>query len=118
AAAAISDPVERRTTVYQSLVRYGDTSQVSLRRALDVVGIDYTPYYLANALEVDAGPLVRRWLEARPEVDRVLDSPLLRPLPEPPPTGQGSAEAPAEPQWNLTNIGATRVWEEFGVRGA
>ena len=118
AAAATADPQERRAAVYDTLVSYAGIAQADVRRALDTVGIDYTAYYLVNALEVDGGPLLRRWLEARPEVDRVLSSPALRPLPAPPPTAQGTANPPTEPQWNLTQIGAPRVWEEFGARGA
>jgi len=117
AAAGIADPLERRTFVYDALVEHADETQADIRRSLDRMGIAYTPYYLANALEVDGGPAVRWWLEARPEVDRVLDSPELRPLPELNLGGSGSAEAPARPQWNLVNIGAPRVWEAFGVRG-
>lgn len=118
AAAAIADPQQKRAAVYDTLVSYADISQADVRRALDTVGIDYTAYYLVNALEVDGGPLLRRWLAARPEVDRVLSSPALRPLPAPPATTQGTADPPTEPQWNLTQIGAPRVWEEFGARGA
>src|SRR5690606_19697059 len=80
--------------------------------------IEYTPYYLANALEVNGGPLIRRWLENRPEVDRVLDSPRLRPLPEPPPISRGQAQPPEIPPWNLDAINAPAVWDGFDVRGA
>ena len=116
-ATAIADAVERRASVYETLTRHANDTQQDLRQALDQGGIDYRPYYLVNALEVDAGPLVRLWLESRPEVDRVVDSPELRPLPEPPPTTQGSAAPPVEPQWNLVDIGAPRVWEDFGALG-
>lgn len=111
------DPITRRTEVYETLVRHADTTQGGLRQALDRVGIDYRPYYLVNSLEVDAGPLVRLWLESRPEVDRVLNSPELRPLPEPPPMARGSYSAPTEPQWNLVDIGAPQVWADFGALG-
>lgn len=118
AAADIADPLARRAFVYDTLVSHADDTQAEIRRTLDRAGIDYTPYYLVNALEVDGGPLARWWLATRPEVDRVLDSPELRPLPELNLGGPGTAEAPASPQWNLVDIGVTRVWEEFGVRGA
>ena len=36
-----------------------------------------------------------------------------RPLPDP----AGDESAPAEPQWNITSIGADRVWNELGVTG-
>lgn len=117
AAAAIADPVERRTFVYDALVRHADLTQAGIRRQLDRAGIDYRPYYLDNALEVDAGPLARWWLASRPEVDRVLDSPELRPLPELNLGGPGTAEAPSRPQWNLVDIGAPQVWEAFDVQG-
>ena len=47
----------------------------------------------------------------------MLDSPVLRPLPAAGESGVGSEEAPTSPQWNLTQIGAERVWKEFGITG-
>jgi hypothetical protein len=118
AAATIADPIERRVFTYEHLTGHADQSQAEIRQALERVGIDYQPYYLVNALEVDAGPLLRLWLESRPEVDRVLLSPELRPLPEQPPLTRGSVAPPNGPQWNLSVIGAPPVWDEFGARGA
>ncbi len=116
---AIADPLQRRAAVYRALTAHAEETQTSLRNKLDRVGIDYQPYYLVNALEVRGGWLVRLWLQSQPEVERVLDSPHLRPLPEPLPVSVGVSEnAPKEPQWNLTLIGADRVWNELGVRGA
>ena len=117
AAATIADPIERRVFTYEHLTSHADQSQAEIRQALERVGINYRPYYLVNALEVDAGPLLRIWLESRPEVDRVLLSPELRPLPEHPSLAHGSAAAPDGPQWNLSVIGAPQVWDEFGARG-
>lgn len=118
AAAAIPDRVDRLTTVYTTLVTHADTTQAGLRQTLDGLGVRYTPYYLVNAVEVDAGPLLRLYLSTRPEVDRILDSPRLRPLPQPLPEGEGDERAPAQPEWNITSIGADRVWAELGVTGA
>ena len=117
AAGTITGDTEQRQFVYETLVAHADESQAGIRAALDQLGIDYTPYYLVNALAVDGGPLLRFWLEARPEVDRVLDNPVLRPLPALPPPASGNEPAPVAPQWNLTSIGAARVWNELGVRG-
>lgn len=117
AAAAMSDYDARRQFVYDTLVAHAHTTQADIRETLDSLGIDYTPYYLVNALEVEAGPFLRLWLNSRPEVDRILDSPVLRPLPEQAPVTTGTAFAPSQPQWNLTSIGAERVWAELGVRG-
>jgi hypothetical protein len=115
--ATITDYHQRRQYVYDTLVDHADATQADIRAILDRLGIDYTPYYLVNALEVEAGPLVRLWLNARSEVDRVLDSPVLRPLPASIPPASGDEPAPTTPQWNLTSIGADRVWQEFGVTG-
>jgi hypothetical protein len=111
---------ERRAAAYEELTQFADESQAGLRDALDTFGVDYTPYYLVNAMEVRGGTLVRLFLLTRPEVDRVIPSPRLRPaqavdalalsnlFAEPPPSGV---------QWNVTMIGADKVWDEFGVRG-
>lgn len=106
----------RRRFVYETLVEHAEADQQELRRALEQVGIEYTPYYLVNGMEVKGGPLLRWWLAQRPGVDRVLYNPTLRPL-EPEAVGPVSTEAPAGPPWNLRRINAERVWEELGVTG-
>lgn len=108
---------EKREAVYQTLVEQANTDQAGLRALLDRYGIAYTPYYLVNAIEVQGGPLVRAWLEARPEVDRIIDSPILRPLPQPLSASGGDLPAPSEPTWNVSSIQADRVWETLGVTG-
>lgn len=115
---AIADRAERLTYVYTTLTQEADTSQSKLRATLDRLHVGYHPYYLVNALEVNGGPLLRAYLSLQPEVDRVIDSQHLRPLPAPIPVGKGSESAPDEPQWNITSIGADRVWNELGVTGA
>jgi subtilisin family serine protease len=117
AADSISERDARVRYVYETLTQHAGTTQADLRATFDRFGIDYRPYYLVNALEVDGGPLLRVYLELQPEVDRVIDSPRLRPLPRRVPPGTGSYFAPDEPQWNITSIGADRVWADFGVTG-
>src|SRR5215216_5724387 len=115
----ITDIDQRRTAAYQMLVELANETQADLRSTFDKFGVKYTPYYLVNALEVRGGTLVRLYLATRPEVERVIPSPRLRP------TGasdisantSGSQPAPTGVQWNVSMIGADRVWEEFGVRG-
>jgi hypothetical protein len=113
----INDYNQRRSMVYQTLVKNADSTQDGLRKSLDSIGIHYTPYYLVNGLEVQGGPSVRWWLMSRPEVDRILDNPILRPLPGIEPVSKGTAQAPASPEWNLTSIEADRVWNELKVTG-
>jgi len=116
-AASIPDRVQRLTYVYTTLVRHADTTQAPLRQALDQLHVAYQPYYLVNALEVNGGLVMRAYLSTRPEVARVLDSPHLRPLPQPPAPITGDLPAPTAPQWNITSIGAERVWNELGITG-
>ncbi len=113
----MKDINQRRIYVFETLTRQANASQAELRAALERFGISYTPYYLVNAIQVDGGPILRLWLNTRPEVDRVLDNPFMRPLPQSPPVASGKMDKPEYPQWNLTQIEAVRVWEEFGVRG-
>lgn len=116
----ISDIDERRTTSYQTLVEHANETQSNLRSTFDNFGVEYTPYYLINALEVHGGTLIRLYLATRPEVDRVIPSQRLRPVPQ----AGALTSTPGEPQppptdiqWNVSMIGADRVWDEFGVRG-
>jgi subtilisin family serine protease len=116
-AAGISNYDARRQYVYTSLVDHADSTQAHIRDSLDRLGIDYQPYYLTNGLAVDGGPLLRWWLSRQPEVDRVLDNPILRPLPQPAAGAQGTASLPAGQLWNLTVIAADQVWDTYGVTG-
>ncbi len=116
-APGMADRNARLSYVYDTLVATADGTQADMRSLLDRLGLDYQPYYLVNAIEVDAGPLVRAYLSGRPEVDRILDSPRLRPLPAPLPLGEGNRPEPARLQWNITSIGADRVWDELGITG-
>ncbi len=116
-AAAIDGREERLTFVYTTLTGHADTTQAGLRAELDRFGIGYQPYYLVNAIEVNGGPLLRAYLARRPEVERILDSPRLRPLPDEPEIDPGTPSKPGGVLWNITTIGADRVWNEFNVTG-
>jgi hypothetical protein len=115
--AALPTREQRLRTTYQRLVDTAQRTQAPLRRELRRLHVGYTPYYLVNGLEVDGGEPVRDWLATRPEVDRILDSPRPRPIPEPAPALHGDRSAPVGPQWNISLIGADRVWRELGVTG-
>ena len=116
-AASISNREDRLRYVYTTLTQHAETTQADLRATLDRLHIEYQPYYLLNSMQVKGGPFVRAFLSTRPEVDRILDSPHLRPLHEPVPVSTGDQPAPASPPWNITFIGADRVWTELGVTG-
>ncbi|GIG58603.1 peptidase S8 [Longispora fulva] len=105
------------TAVQAALRGHAEASQRGLLAALRDLSLGYRAYYLVNAVEVDASdPVTRAWLSARDDVDRVLTSPHLRPLPEGPEVAKGTLPAPTEPEWNLNLIGAPTAWET-GARG-
>jgi hypothetical protein len=112
----IKDINARRTAAYQTLTQHANETQSGLRKTFDTFGVKYKPYYLVNALEVQGGTLVRLYLLTRPEVDRVIPSPRLRPAPKGAPLA-GDTTAPTGVQWNISMIGADKVWSEFNVRG-
>ena len=107
---------EKRRYVYTKLIETANQSQGELDAQLDRLRISHTSYYLVNSMEVNGGPLVRLWLSTRPDVKRVLSSPILRPLPEMLPAVSGTANMPEGLLWNLELIHAEQVWEQ-GYRG-
>ena len=117
-ASQIKDLGQRRTYVYKTLTAKADSTQVGLRQTLDRFGIHYTPYYLVNGMEVNGSALVRLYLLSRPEVDRIIPSPRLRAIPQLTPPMSGDLTSLQEnPGWNITMIGADKVWKDFGVTG-
>jgi len=116
----IEDIDARRAAAYQTLTDHANATQAELRKTFDALGLEYTPYYLVNALEVRGGTLVRLCLLTRPEVDRVIPSQRLRPAQQVKALALNNLftePAPSGVQWNVKMIGADKVWEEFGARG-
>lgn len=114
----IADYDARRAFVYKTLTDHAAQTQANVRASLERFGIHYTPYYLVNAVQADADYWLV-WLLTRGEqVDRILPAPVMRPLPAKPEMARGEdTNAPTSPEWNLTMIGADRVWKDFNVRG-
>lgn len=115
--AKIDDRNARLTAAYKQLTAHSNQSQAELRKLFDRLGVEYTPYYLQNSMEVHGGTLMRLFLLTRPEVDRVIPSPRLRAVPDDEPTSGSIPEAPGSVGWNISMIGADRVWDEFGIQG-
>jgi hypothetical protein len=117
AVAEIEDRDKRLVLAYEQLTEHANTTQAEMRQFFDSVGVEYTPYYLENAMEVQGGTLVRLYLLTRPEVDRVIPSPRLRAAPEDSPAPGYISEVDGSVQWNISMIGADKVWDEFNVQG-
>lgn len=117
-AKTIADYNERRAFVYKTMTAHAAQTQTNLRASLERFGIHYTPYYLVDAIQAD-GDYWLVWLLTRgEETDRLLPAPVMRPLPAKPEMARGDeTDAPTSPGWDLTMIGADRVWKDFNVRG-
>lgn len=115
--AKIKDRDERLNEAFDQLTKFSNTTQSDLRIFFDRTGVEYTPYYLENALEVRGGTLLRLYLMTRPEVERVIPSPRLRAVPDDAPAPGDISEVDGSVQWNISMIGADKVWDEFNVRG-
>lgn len=116
-AAKIGNLTERRRFVYTTLVDQADRTQGSLRQLLDQRGVRYTSFYLMNALEVEGDVFLRQQIAAMPEVERIIFSQNMRPIPQPGTPDQADAPKPNDTTWGIKTIGADRVWKDFNVRG-
>lgn len=120
AAYAIRDRVERGEYVYNTLVAHAESEQKELRSWLEAQNIAYRPFWIVNALLVRGGQTEVNALAGRAEVamlraNHVASLSVMAP---------DVAETPIEPaqtgsdvEWNIAQIGADRVWQDFGVTG-
>src|SRR2546425_236018 len=101
----------RRSRSRSSARRRGATPPAAVRATsacggdLDAAYLPFTPFYVVNALEVEGNAAIQAWLLRRPEVDRVLLSPQLRPVPTMPAPQADRVEVDGRPQPNIAAIG-------------
>jgi serine protease AprX len=116
AAYDISDTIQRRTYVYQTLVQTAEQTQAPIRARLDELGYSYRAYYLINMIRVDGHHRQSQRFAGLPGVAYVMLNPNVRPYPRhtaigmlPAPTGTGVT-------WNVQEIKAPDVWA-MGYKG-
>jgi subtilisin family serine protease len=110
------DSGARATAAYQQLTGTAQRTQAGLRAALDAKKARYTPFWIANAVQVQGDKALLDAIAARPEVERI-DPVHTYKLIKPAPAKTGAKTTAAGPEWGLTNIEAPRVWSELGDRG-
>ncbi|HBX70823.1 MAG TPA: hypothetical protein DEH25_15950 [Chloroflexi bacterium] len=110
AAAALESKTAKGAFVYTSLTSIAESSQKSLRTALDTLGVAYQPFWVVNALWVRGDLALIQQIAQRSEVAHIYANPQVQlSLPEPP-------AAPLEPlsvssvEWNILKINADDVW--------
>ncbi|MFC3502171.1 S8 family serine peptidase [Micromonospora krabiensis] len=113
-AAGRAGRVARTKRVYETKVAQAEQAQRGLRSLLRDRHADFTPYWIANVVEVTGGLDLVTELARRAEVTRITPIGAMT-LTEPVRTA-GAAADPGLP-WNLTSVGADKVWNEYGARG-
>ena len=114
-AAKLRDPDGRAREVHNLLTTTATRTQRDLRTLLDERKVPHTAYWIANAVRVEGDHALLDEIARRPEVARIAPSrsyPLVRPT-----ATDVTRARTAAVEWGLTNIGAPRVWDEFGERG-
>ncbi|WP_157562697.1 S8 family serine peptidase [Micromonospora chokoriensis] len=116
AASRLRDADAQAAEVHQQLIGTADRTQAGLRGLLRNKGAKYTPFWIANAVQVDGDAALLNTIAARPEVakiESVRKFQVVKPTP-----GKTAAKADAAtPEWGVASIGAPRIWDELGDRG-
>ncbi|SCF07763.1 Serine protease, subtilisin family [Micromonospora coriariae] len=107
--------VARTKRVYETKVAHAETTQRGLRSLLRDRHADFTPYWIANVIEVSGDLNLLTELARRADVERITAIGGTR-LQEPVRTAGATADTTQLP-WNLGAVGADKVWREYGTRG-
>lgn len=114
--------VERGQYVYETLRAHAEASQHDLRATLEARGADYTPLWIVNAVAVrgsaaDVAALAAERGVAAMWASRVAELGVVASA-EPAQTAPAACGAGADNAcWNIAQVGAGRVWADFGVQG-
>jgi len=102
----------------QRLVDVAERSQRGLRDLLTARGMRHRSLWIVNAIHVSgADAKLAAELAARPDVRSVTPARTYA-LPEPAPRPAAAVAAAADGvEWNVSSIGADKVWSGYGVRG-
>jgi subtilisin family serine protease len=113
AAYDIADWNARGHYVYNTLKATADRTQANVRKYLDGQGIAYRSHISLNSLTLQAAKSTVDALAAIPEVASVR----LGYTYEVPPLTLEEGATPEDIGWNVSNVAADEVWEQFGVTG-
>ncbi|WP_326822238.1 S8 family serine peptidase [Streptosporangium sp. NBC_01756] len=106
--------IDKAKQVFQAKTELAATSQAGLRKLLTAQHADFTPFWIANAVQVTGDAKLAAEIADLSEVERIEPSRVVK-LPEPLP-GKEVAKVDAV-EWNIDRVNAPRVWSELGTRG-
>ncbi|MEU8035526.1 S8 family serine peptidase [Streptosporangium sp. NPDC049078] len=106
--------IEKAKQVFQAKTDLAARSQAGLRKLLTAQHADFTPFWIANAVQVTGDAKLAAEIADLPEVERIEPGRVVK-LPEPLP-GRDVAKVDAV-EWNIDRVNAPRVWSELDTRG-
>ncbi len=116
-AGAIRDWAERGRYVVDRLRDTAGASQARTRARLTAAGVAHRSFWVVNTILVSSADIgLAEALAADPEVSRLTEVSRYD-VPEPLPGNNSTPAVVNGVEWGVANIGADRVWSEFGVRG-
>ena len=113
-AAGISDWAAQGHFVHDELTRTAARSQEGLLTLLDAAGVDYDAYWIANTVRVTGDRQLLEQILTLPEVAQVTAD---REYQIQPATPAEAVPARDGIEWNVQDIEAPRVWDEFATTG-
>src|SRR5690348_6403384 len=106
---------QRTAAVFDAKRAYADSSQKGLRSLLTARKARFTPYWIANVVKVTGGGALAEELAKRSDVARIVPDAKYQ-IPQPPKGTQARAQVDSV-EWNIAQIRADKVWQDFGVTG-
>jgi subtilisin family serine protease len=116
-AAGLDGKQARTAFVYAAKSDHARRTQAGLRDLLTRRGAEFRSYWISNVLRVTGDAALVKEIAARPEVAVIhaeRSARQARPVSPAPRPAQASAVGP---EWNITQVNAPRVWNDFNVRG-
>ena len=113
----LANALDRRTLIVDRLRQTAEQSQTQLLARLEQLGVEYRPFWIANAVWVKADRAVFEELRQRADIAYIHANPQVRM--ELPQAAPAAGEGPDPIEWNIRLIGAPDVWAQgFTGQGA
>jgi subtilisin family serine protease len=113
-AAATKDWKARGANVRNALVSTATQSQSSLRSLLTSKGVAHRPFWIVNAIKMEADQTTIDQVGQRADVARIVPDGSFAIPPSPP---SRSTPKPQGIEWGLQNIHAPEAWSAYGFKG-
>lgn len=110
-AAALHTKAEKGEYVYRTLAEHAERTQAPLRRALDQLGVEWRPFWVANMVWVRGGLNAAQALAERPDVAHLYANPQVRLDAVASETASAALlSSPQAVEWNIGKVRADDVW--------